>query len=451
MLPRNHHHTQQSQQHITTSRPPTNHHNSNDHITNAFPTPITQITGEPNYKSLKHLKDQLKANAASIPTTLGGGNHGYLGLILSPAVYTTIAATQFVEPIYPGQHPNVPAGTSAANTSTIVRRHTEDLCQWREFKNVNTALKNQLLTTIDDIYVHALKDRHVGYMNQSICTILQHLFDNFGHITPLELEDNDTKMRTTSDPNSPFDCLIQQVQDGQDYADDGGQPYTAEQLLCIAYTLVFKTGLYFEDCKAWNSRPAAARTWDNFKTHFQTAQHLLCDQMRKTKQAGFHSNLAQHQPQHATQPPAEYQEALINLAYSAAADRELLTKLATSVAAINQHISQLNHKSPHPPPHVQTDTDSMTTSTALSSVTTSLTNLQQQLTELKKENASLCNSLPRRPRARQDNGNYCWTHGYHVGNKHTSETCQNKAPGHQDHATRNNTMGSSLANKPDHL
>ena len=143
-------------------------------ITNAFPTPITTITGEPIYESLKTLKDQLKTNAASIPTTLGGGNHGYLGLILSPAFYATIAATQFVEPIYPGPHPNAPASTSATNTSTIVRRHTEDLRQWREFKNVNTTLKNKLLSAMDNIYVCALKDRHVGYMNQPIHTILQH-------------------------------------------------------------------------------------------------------------------------------------------------------------------------------------------------------------------------------------------------------------------------------------
>ena len=141
-------------------------------ITNVFPTPIIKITGEPNYESLKNLKDQLKANAASIPTTLGGGTHGYLGLILSPAAYTTIAANQFIEPVYPRQHPNVPAGTNAANTSTIVRRHTKDLRQWREFKNVNTTLKNQLVSTLDDIYVRALKDHHVGYMNQSIRTIL---------------------------------------------------------------------------------------------------------------------------------------------------------------------------------------------------------------------------------------------------------------------------------------
>ena len=96
-------------------------------LTNAFPTTITPITGEPNYALLKNLKDQLKANAASIPTTLGGGNHGYLGLILSPSSYATIATTPFQEPNYPGQHPTIPAGTNAAATSAIIRHHTEDL------------------------------------------------------------------------------------------------------------------------------------------------------------------------------------------------------------------------------------------------------------------------------------------------------------------------------------
>ena len=88
-------------------------------FTNAFPTQVTTIVGEPTYATLKTLKDQLKANAASVPTTLGGGNHGFLGLILSPATYATISLTVFNEPTYPGQHPNIPGGTSAANTSAI--------------------------------------------------------------------------------------------------------------------------------------------------------------------------------------------------------------------------------------------------------------------------------------------------------------------------------------------
>ena len=122
-------------------------------FTNAFPTQLTPIVGEPTYKMLKTLKDQLKANAASVPTTLGSGNHGYHGLILSPAAYTTISPTAFIEPAYPGQHPAIPAGTNATNTSAIIRRHTEDTRQWHEFKNVSTALKNQLLSAIEDIYV----------------------------------------------------------------------------------------------------------------------------------------------------------------------------------------------------------------------------------------------------------------------------------------------------------
>ena len=131
-------------------------------LTNVFLTTITPITSEPNYASLKNLKDQLKANAASIPTTLGGGNHSYLSLILSPATYATITATPFQEPNYPGQYPNIPAGTNAANTSTIICHHTEDLRQWHECKNVITTLKNQLLLAIDNIYICALKDHHVG-------------------------------------------------------------------------------------------------------------------------------------------------------------------------------------------------------------------------------------------------------------------------------------------------
>ena len=204
-------------------------------------------------------------------------------------------------------------------------------------------------------------------MNQSIRNLLTHLFNNYGNITQLELEDNDTKMCALWDPNSPFDCLVQQLEDGQDYADDGGQPYTADQLLHIAYTLIFKTGLYFEDCKAWNAKPNNEKTWTNFKAHFQRAQRLLRDQLRTTKQAGFTSNLAiQHHPNN-TQPPPEYRDALVNLATSAAADRELLTKLATTVANINDHIHHLNK-----PPIASVTNSDATNATALSSITSSV-------------------------------------------------------------------------------
>ena len=188
----------------------------------------------------------------------------------------------------------------------------------------------------------------------------------------------------------------------------------------------------------------------NFKTQFHIAQGLLCNQLHTTKQAGFHSKHANHMPTTETQPPTEYCEALINLASSTTADCKLLTTLANSVATINQHISQLNTPNPNTcnkPNNIDTATDS----TALSSLTTSITDLQQQLCELKKKNTYLCNNNNHHPCNRRDNGNYCWIHGYRIGNNHTSATSQTKAPGHQDWATLTNMMGDSQANKPEDL
>jgi hypothetical protein len=43
--------------------------------------------------------------------------------------------------------------------------------------------------------------------------------------------------------------------------------------------------------------------------------------------------------------------------------------------------------------------------------------------------------------------NYCWTHGYKVGNTHTSLTCKLPRPGHKREATRADNMGGSQAKK----
>jgi hypothetical protein len=43
--------------------------------------------------------------------------------------------------------------------------------------------------------------------------------------------------------------------------------------------------------------------------------------------------------------------------------------------------------------------------------------------------------------------NYCWTHGYKVGDTHTSLSCNLPKQGHKREATRANNMGGSQANK----
>ena len=65
-----------------------------------YKTP-TPIRGEPTHKSLKKLMTELRANASSVETDLGGGNHGYLALVLSDEEYATIPNTEpFILPTY---------------------------------------------------------------------------------------------------------------------------------------------------------------------------------------------------------------------------------------------------------------------------------------------------------------------------------------------------------------
>lgn len=64
---------------------------------------LTKIHGRPTIDKLLTLYKQLKRNAQCVPTTLGGGQLGYLALVLNPTMYATIpGATAFVQPADPG-------------------------------------------------------------------------------------------------------------------------------------------------------------------------------------------------------------------------------------------------------------------------------------------------------------------------------------------------------------
>jgi hypothetical protein len=62
---------------------------------------LTKIHGQPAYASLQQTMTELKANSSSVPSTLGGGQHGHLGLLLSNARYTALAHEAFVTPVNP--------------------------------------------------------------------------------------------------------------------------------------------------------------------------------------------------------------------------------------------------------------------------------------------------------------------------------------------------------------
>ena len=65
-----------------------------DYKNNFFEYPeCTRIHGEPTTATLLTLRNEIKANAQTVDTVLGGGANGHLGLVTRGASYATIPDT----------------------------------------------------------------------------------------------------------------------------------------------------------------------------------------------------------------------------------------------------------------------------------------------------------------------------------------------------------------------
>jgi hypothetical protein len=79
--------------------------------------------------------------------------------------------------------------------------------------------------------------------------MLQFLFDAYGNITHLKLDENDKMMKDQWDPSIPISYLFSKIQDGVDKADAVDAPYTVNQELAIAFNRVFCTGTMQSACE----------------------------------------------------------------------------------------------------------------------------------------------------------------------------------------------------------
>ena len=90
-----------------------------DSVESKFEYPVlTKILGTLNYPALKTLKNELKANAASIISDLGGGQNGHLGLVLSDVEYAVVCAN---DPYIRHTQPTAPTFVTATPQHEVIR------------------------------------------------------------------------------------------------------------------------------------------------------------------------------------------------------------------------------------------------------------------------------------------------------------------------------------------
>ena len=219
-----------------------------------FPN-LDKIHGKPNFDSIKKVHNQIKANSQNVQSNLGGGAFGHLGLVLNAQQYALLSNAPFVRPAHPGVLA-IPPGTTQHRSALMRDQHTESLRVFNEVNNVEKALRQQIVTTVEPTYLAALRNRQTNSINLSIDAIFQHLYDAYGNLYPKSLQDYEDRIKTMLfDPIQPIDDVVNAVMDLADYAKAAGAPYSQQQTINTAYNILSKTGKYGKWILEWNRKP----------------------------------------------------------------------------------------------------------------------------------------------------------------------------------------------------
>jgi len=153
------------------------------------------IHGPPSFATIKEMNMMLNANAASVHSNLGDGTLGYLYLTVTDEVYNTLSDVPFMEPANPGMLPDIPRNTSTRQATNLQRAFNENRRRFNEYNTTVKALKQQILTAVNDIYIIALKHPISAYSAVTTKQLLAHLlYERYENLTPQDLKYNNNKI-----------------------------------------------------------------------------------------------------------------------------------------------------------------------------------------------------------------------------------------------------------------
>jgi hypothetical protein len=173
---------------------------------------------------------------------------------------TDAGPTLWTTPQAPGRAPANTDGT-AAQISAARHIWEEDVQTYRTCNSVQQALKKQIISVFEPMYLDILNDNMVGYFNISARDMLDHLFETYENITAVDVEINFEHMRQAWDHQQPVGYLFKQIQDCADYYEAGGVLIGHPQQINVGYAKIFATGHFMSACRRWNEKHAIEKTW----------------------------------------------------------------------------------------------------------------------------------------------------------------------------------------------
>ena len=385
-----------------------------DYRNTYFPhSTIKAISGEPGYEDLHIAYKQIKKNASNVPCpSLANGTTGHLGLTTSPTAFARASAVPYLRPAAPGVF-TPPEGT-AAQIAAAKQAHDEATRLFNEVNLIEKILIRMLQEAIEEKYFESQLDTETGLPIGSIVEIFENLFEMYGNVTEMKLEEcRTTTLAHQYQIAEPIESIFSAINLYSNMSDAAKMPATQQQLIGMGLMIFNRSHVLGSYITKWKKKDEADRTWDNFKQHFRAAHKDLRSLASSSTADTF------------SQPPA-----------NAAVIDALVEAEQRAEEQMNQQLQNLANAVTHQ----QNVNDQMTL------LMQQMQTMQQQLQALAITRPPLQDRTNTTPNPANGNtkkrrtAQYCHTHGLC---KHSSSQCKQPGPNHKNEATVQNMMGGS--------
>ena len=245
-----------------------------------FPhTTLTKIIGKPKHENVTILRKEMYANAMQNDCTLGGGDNGYLGIIMPAVAYADKQTKEGNNNPIAFVKPQPPDPTAAAN---IIHSTNSSIL---DFKSMEGQLKGQIMDAIERKYIAELNDEQYGFTNITAKTLLVYIVTKYDVITHHDLTKNRDILEESWDITQPIIDLWARIRTVQQFAKAGNKPIDDETVMHTILGVLEKTGVFTMNITIWENKPVNTWTMQEFQEFFEAANKKRA--LHTTKEAGY--------------------------------------------------------------------------------------------------------------------------------------------------------------------
>jgi hypothetical protein len=127
-------------------------------------------------------------------------------------------------------------------------------------QDVREALKKQIWSVIDDEYLEELKDPDTGYANVTPLAMIEHLYNEYGSLTPQDISENRGRLKADFDPATTIISYFYGIRDIRRVATRAGNPISDSDLIAELYLVMDRAGIFNKAIDDWDDLAAANQT-----------------------------------------------------------------------------------------------------------------------------------------------------------------------------------------------